>query len=94
MTRIRYVRNKVADPTILVSKSNIVLPNGLAVSIRLDTQTNTYVFLDLASGNVYSEGTAKNLLTLKKLIRNTLLELGVPLEVEVKKSKKTQEEAA
>lgn len=94
MTRIRYVRNKVADPTILVSKSNVVLPNGLAVSIRLNTETNNYQFIDTNTGTIVSESYAKNLLTLKKLVRNTLLELGVPLEVEVKKSKKTQEEAA
>lgn len=93
MTRIRYVRNKVNDPTILVSKTNILLPNGLAVSIRLDTQANRYEFFEVVSGNIYSEGTAKSLLALKKLVRTTLLELGVPLEVEVKKSKRTEEAA-
>jgi hypothetical protein len=53
-----------------------------------------YQFVDTTSGIVISEAGSNNLLNLKKLVRNTLLELGVPLEKEVKNFKSKTEEAA
>lgn len=91
MTRIRY--NKTADG-FLVSKIEVLLPTGESVKIHLNTNGNSYQFINSANNSVLSDGTAANLLALKKLVRNTLLELGVPLEVEVKTFKKSTEVAA
>ena len=91
MTRIRYSPSPL-DNTILLSRTHILLPDGRSIVIALNTTTNTYGFVH--GGETISHGTAKNLLSLKKLVRSTLVQLGVPLEVEVKKSKKTATEEA
>lgn len=83
MTRIRYSKN---GPEIFVSKTSVMLPTGELINIILQNSTNTYQFVNTKNQDVVSTGTAKNLLTLKKLVRDTLLELGVPLQVEVKQS--------
>lgn len=92
MTRIRY--NKVpAEPHMLVSRTNIILPNGVLIDIELNTENNSYKFFNVQNDEVVSGGTANSLLNLKKLVRSTLLELGVPLEKEVKNSKKQSKAA-
>jgi hypothetical protein len=90
-TRIRY-KKMLAD--MLVSKGNFLLPTGELIYIELDTSSNTYKFVSTVDQNVVSEGTTKNFLTLKKLVRSTLIELGVPLEVEKKTWTKKQTEVA
>jgi len=87
VTRIRYSQHK-ASPEVLISNINILLPSGNLIKVLLNTTTNTYQFVDTNNSHTISKGTANNLMNLKKLVRSTLLELGVPLEVEVKKSKK------
>ena len=90
MTRIRYMKDTVDGVNLLVSKKDILLPNGELIAIVLAPGTNTYKFANVSNGATVSTGTAKNLLMLKKLVRETLLTLGVPLEVEVKKFKKNE----
>lgn len=94
-TRIRYKKAEYKADT-LVSKGNFLLPDGQLIYVELNTLTNTYQFWatvdqsDTDYDKTISEGSAKNLLALKKLVRSTLIELGVPLEKEVKTWKKAE----
>jgi hypothetical protein len=76
-----------------LSNTSILLPSGVLVDILLDPAHNSYQFLNAEDQTVVSEGFANSLMNVKKLVRSTLLELGVPLEVEVKNFKKTEEAA-
>lgn len=90
-TRIRYERNQV-NPELLVSTSSFLLPGGELVNVWLNTQLNSYQLVDTNTGKLVGSETSNSLVNLKKLVRSTLLQLGVPLQVEVRNF--NREEAA
>lgn len=92
MTRLRYSKVKTSNH-LLVSNTSIVLPDGKVVKIYLDTQQTNYQLVDVDNGQTITTEASNSLLNLKKLVRNTLLQLGVPLDVE-KKTKRTTGVAA
>lgn len=90
MTRIRY-ENDLITTHLLVSKKVFLLRNGVTVRVTIDPIEKEYQLVDTNRGELVlsaKEGNKADLFKLKKAVRETLLELGVNLQNEVKKSKK------
>lgn len=91
MTRLRYRKEYTSKNTnhyYLVSSKRVMLPTGALVTIQLEPETNTYNFL--SNGEVVSTGKASSLITLKKLVKDTLLAAGVKFETEKRNRIKTE----
>ncbi len=94
MTRIRYTKT---NENTLHSTKPVLFPNGTLVNIVLTVDVNgkcEYDFFD-ATGAVISNGSSNSLVSLKKLVKDTLITCGVTFHPEVRnrKSKNTEEAA-
>lgn len=81
-TRIRYSRNG----ELRTSTQEVLLPNGQVITINLNPVTNSYSFITPA-GSVVSTGTSNSFINLKKLVKSTLINLGVTFNPEVRNRK-------
>lgn len=90
MTRLRYL--KIA-PNILHSKTNLLLSNGVSISVEINIDTNTYKFID-SDGNTISTGSGTSIVSVKNLVKKSLLAAGIVFEKEVRKSKNKNTEVA
>lgn len=93
ITRIRYEKDD--GERFLFSSEQFLLPSGQLLSVILDTVENSYQIVDGTNveQTTVTDGAALNLARLKKAVRVALLDLGVQLEKEVKKSRKSKQAA-
>lgn len=84
MTRIRY---KLNDQGLFVTTKEVLVGDTL-VNVVLDPRNNSFSFVEVGGlANVVMQGTASNMVDLKRLVKFKLRESGVQFSDEVRRGK-------